>query len=59
MSNTKDPYEGFGRWERLWIHNKGVVFVIVCELFNAGMVSMTRALETDHHGRKGMETFQV
>ena len=43
-----------------WIRNKGVLMVLLAELFSAFMITATRLLETEDNGSgAGMEPFQV
>ena len=48
------------RLDAFWIRNKGVLMVLLAELFSAFMITATRLLETEGAGSKaGMEPFQV
>ena len=48
------------RLDVFWIRNKGVLMVLLAELFSAFMITATRLLETDNSvSGAGMEPFQV
>ena len=48
------------RWHRTWESNRGMVLVLLGEIFRAGMTASTKVLEMDGvDGKKGMGTLQV
>lgn len=46
-------------WRRIWTSNRGMVLILLGEIFRSGMTAATRLLEVDVDGREGMGTLQV
>lgn len=58
-SDEKRPTTWRGRLEALWLRNKGLVLVLVSQLFGVAMNVSTRILEIEGNNGKGYHPFQV
>jgi hypothetical protein len=53
------PMDGKGRMEAFWYKNKGLAYVILCQLFTCLMMVATRLLEIEGNDGKGFHPLQV